>query len=147
LYLEATDGTDQGLIQISKNSVLIQTINDNPVTIQELQIYTTNITTTNNTVTTVFTYPVGGTNGGINVNCRIQCSNSTFTQAYIANLFAGFLYDGTSITQISTTDKVEKTTLVGATSDITFTGTDLIVTVTGLVATTIKWKINIEILS
>lgn len=132
--ISVSDGTDTSILKVIPKSVNIQQVNNFRA-----------IATTNNTATiTIFTFPFTPS-GPFNVSCKIKCINSALTQAYVANLFAGFIFDGTTVTQLSTTDKVEKSTLVGATSDISFTGADLIVTVTGLAATTIDWVANIEI--
>lgn len=131
-------------LKVEDDNISLSALNSlDPVSIQQIRNLRTTTTTTDATPTTVFTIPF--LSGTSNINCKVKCFNAGITQGYAANLFAGFIFDGTTVTQLSTTDKVEKTTLVGATSDISFTGTDLIISVTGLAATTIDWVINIEI--
>lgn len=131
-------------LKVEDDNISLETLNSlDPVSIQQIRNLRTTTQTTDATPTTVFTIPFLA--GASNINCKVKCSDAAITQGYAANLFAGFIFDGTTVTQLSTTDKVEKTTLVGATSDISFTGTDLIISVTGLAATTISWIINLEI--
>ena len=78
----------------------------------------------------------------ITINANITAVGSGVNLGYGARLFAAFKNIGGVITQLSTTDKSEKTDFTTATSDIVISGTDIIIQVTGEAATNISWRSN-----
>jgi hypothetical protein len=76
----------------------------------------------------------------ITVTANINGIGSIVNLAYGAKLFAAFKNIGGTITQLSTTDKSEKTDFTTATSDIIISGTDIVIQVTGELATAINWE-------
>jgi hypothetical protein len=146
--LFSSDGITTSHLYVQNDKINLIVNNEKPVVIQGIENYRVIITTSNATPTTILTIPFGSTQAlqsSSNINCKVKCKNTAVTSGYTANLFAGFIWDGATVTQLSTTDKLEKSTLVGATSNISFTGTDLIISVTGLVSTNLDWVVNVEI--
>jgi hypothetical protein len=78
----------------------------------------------------------------ITINANVTAVGSIANLGYGAKLFAVFKNIGGTITQLSTTDKSEKTDFTTATSDIIISGTDIVIQVTGEAATNINWKSN-----
>jgi len=75
----------------------------------------------------------------ITVNANVGGIDKVGNQAYGSKLFAVFKNIAGAITQIGTTDKIERRDFTTATSDITISGTNIIIQVTGEAATTINW--------
>jgi hypothetical protein len=98
-----------------------------------------NTSTTNNTPTTLYSIPFTTSNSVITVKAIINGNEDGGGDAYGAELFAVFKNVAGTVTQLSTTDKVEKTDFATATSDIIVSGTNIIIQVTGETATDINW--------
>lgn len=99
-------------------------------------------TTTNATPLSLDTIAFGGiTDKVITVEAMVNGISSGSNKAYGAKLFAVFKNIGGTITQLSITDKSEKTDFTTATSDIVISGTDISIEVTGELATTIDWQV------
>ena len=86
-------------------------------------------------------FSIGGlTDRVITVEANVTGVGPVVNLGYGAKLFAVFKSIGGVITQLSTTDKSEKTDfLPGVTSDIIISGTDIIIQVTGQLGTDISW--------
>lgn len=67
---------------------------------------------------------------------------ATNSKAYGAKLFGVFKRTGGTVTQVSTTDKVEKTDFSTATSDFNISGNQISLQVTGEAATDIDWNMS-----
>ena len=107
------------------------------------------IQTTDATPTNIFTLDVTGFSGSVvTLDGIVTANGSTSSDAYGAKLFGTFKYTGGVLSQVSTTDKSEKTDFTTATSDFTTSGTDIIIQVTGEASTTIDWttRFNYQIL-
>lgn len=95
--------------------------------------------TTNATVTTIATISTSN-NEMVVVKGLISGFRDDFTESYGAHVFAVFYNNGGVLAQISTTDVTEKYNFSGApTSNITFSGTDILIQVTGEVGKNINW--------
>lgn len=117
----------------------------NPIVVQQVKYYSNTTTTTNAVATTIITLP---TLTGViyNVNCKVTGLKTNLATGYVANLFAGFRNNAGTLSQIGTTDKIQKSDFTTATSSISVSGTNIIVQVTGEAATTINWTIQLEVL-
>jgi hypothetical protein len=105
------------------------------------------IGTANATPDITNTIDVSGFSGSVITVDGIVTAQGTLTgKGYGAKLFATFKYYGGTLSQISTTDKAEKTDFATATSNITTSGTNIIVQVTGEAATNINWWTRINYL-
>ena len=97
--------------------------------------------TTNATPIAIGTIDFSGTTDKvITINANVNGIDIIGNKGYGAKLFAVFKNIGGVITQLSTTDKSEKTDFATATSDIVISGTDIIIQVTGELATNINWQ-------
>jgi hypothetical protein len=117
----------------------------NPIVVQQVKYYSNTTTTTNAVATTIITLPTL-TSKIYNVNCKVSGLKTNLTTGYVANLFAGFRNNAGTLSQIGTTDKIQKSDFTTATSSISVSGTNIIVQVTGEAATTINWTIQLEVL-
>lgn len=97
------------------------------------------INTTNNTPTLLSSIGFGITNSVITIEAVVNGWGATNSKAYGAKLFGTFKNAGGTVTQLSTTDKSEKTDFSTATSDFNISGTDINVRVTGEASTDINW--------
>lgn len=83
--------------------------------------------------------------GGIHVVNVTVVGNDSGGSQYLGGEIRGvFYYDGTTITLIGTIDKWLQSTFTTADVDLITDGTDIIVQVTGEVATTINWTVTIK---
>jgi len=100
--------------------------------------------TTNATPIAIGTIDFSGTTADkvITVNANVNGIDVINNNAYGSKLFAVFKNITGTITQIGGTDKVERSDFTTATSDITISGTDIIIQVTGEAATNINWECN-----
>ena len=78
----------------------------------------------------------------ITVNANVNGIDPTSNNAYGSKLFAVFKNIAGTVTQISTTDKIEKTNFITSTSNITISGTNVIIEVTGEIGANINWNTN-----
>jgi hypothetical protein len=103
-----------------------------------------NGSTTGATATTisVIDFSFGVFDKVITVTANINGIGRVVNLGYGAKLFAVFKNIGGTITQVSTTDKIEKTDFTTATSDIVISGTNIAIQVTGEVGTDIDWQTN-----
>lgn len=97
------------------------------------------VSTTNATPATLHTIGFGITNSVITIEAVVNGWGATNSKAYGAKLFGTFKNAGGTVTQLSTTDKSEKTDFSTATSDFNISGTDINVRVTGEASTDINW--------
>jgi hypothetical protein len=81
----------------------------------------------------------GVTNSVITIEAVVNGWGATNSKAYGGKLFATFKNAGGTVTQLSTTDKSEKTDFTTATSDIVISGTNINIQVTGEASTDINW--------
>lgn len=95
--------------------------------------------TTNTTQTTIYTIDLGFTGACVAVDGIVTGSGTGTTGGYGATLFAAFKNTAGVVAQLGTTDKSEKTNYSTATSNISVTGTNVVLTVTGEASTTITW--------
>ena len=117
----------------------------NPILVQAVRYYAYTATTTNAVATTIFQFPTTTTKI-FNLKCKVKGLKSNYTSGYVGDLFAGFRNNAGTLSQIGTTDKIQKSDFTTATSSISVSGTNIIVQVTGEAATTINWTIQIEVL-
>jgi hypothetical protein len=69
---------------------------------------------------------------------------ATNSKAYGAKLFGTFKRSGGTVTQVSTTNKVEQTDFATTTSDFNITGNQIYVEVTGEAGTDIDWNLSLR---
>ena len=99
--------------------------------------------TNNNTLTTIGNIQIYN-NIVYSVKAKVIGKKTDNTKGYTADLSATFRNNAGVVTQIGTTVKTEVSEFSTATSDISFSGTDFIITVTGETATDIDWKVLVE---
>lgn len=97
------------------------------------------VNTTNNTPTLISGINFGVTNSVITIEAVVNGWGATNSKAYGAKLFGTFKNAGGTVTQLSTTDKSEKTDFTTATSDFNISGTSIQVRATGEASTDINW--------
>ena len=97
------------------------------------------VNTTNNTPTVISGINFGVTNSVITIEAVVNGWGATNSKAYGAKLFGTFKNAGGTVTQLSTTDKSEKTDFSTATSDFNISGTSIQVRATGEASTNINW--------
>lgn len=97
------------------------------------------IPTTNATPTSMYGINFGVTNSVITIEAVVNGWGATNSKAYGAKLFGTFKNAGGTVTQLSTTDKSEKTDFSTATSDFNISGTSIELRVTGEASTDINW--------
>ena len=102
------------------------------------------IQTTTNAVISLFSYVPTTSTKAIYVKAYVTGVDNTLTNVYGAELFAVFKNNVGTITQISTTDKSEKSIFSTATSDIDTDGTNIRIRVTGETGKIIDWEVRIE---
>lgn len=137
---------------VSNEYVNSQTVNGSKLTLRNTQQYigeaqdntqTTDATPTTGTVIFPDFTPVvlSGT-----TSCWFEAEvlgfGVTNSLAYGAKLFGVFKRTGGTVTQVSTTDKVEKTDFSKATSDFVISGSNISVQVTGEASTDIDWNMS-----
>jgi len=159
LNLTYTDSIFSNLIEITDNkvnistfdgvvetSILIGTNYKIVTTIKDLSVVKSAdlVQTINNTTTTLLTSIGAFISSAIYFKAYVTAVDTTLTNVYGAELFGVFKNNVGVITQISTTDKVEKTSFITATSDIDTDGTNIRVRVTGELLTTINWEVRVE---
>jgi hypothetical protein len=101
---------------------------------------TSSVQTTNGATTSIATLTMG-TYSTFSVEAVVSAYDSTNDLAYGSQLFAVFMNDGDSITQVGTTDVYEKTGFSTATSHIYSNG-NIDIAVFGEVSKTINWIVN-----
>jgi hypothetical protein len=95
--------------------------------------------TTNATPLSMYGINFGITNSVITIEAVVNGWGATNSKAYGAKLFGTFKNAGGTVTQLSTTDKSEKTDFSTATSDFNISGTNVQIRVTGEALTDINW--------
>lgn len=155
--LKSDDGTSASQITLSPNSVIIDGGGNLQIVLNEPTIGLPTIDfarannrlkhdlggngTTNATPITIGTIDFSGTTDKvITINANVNGMSSISNLAYGAKLFAVFKNIGGVITQLSTTDKSEKTDFTTATCNILISGTNIIIQVTGEVGININWQ-------
>lgn len=153
LTIESFDGSGNAGITVNPAQVILFTPNARNLTVDtNALVYSVGSlvvskdivgnTTTNATPLSLDTIAFGGTTDKvITVEAMVNGISSGSNKAYGAKLFAVFKNIGGTITQLSITDKSEKTDFTTATSDIVISGTDISIEVTGELATTIDWQV------
>ena len=108
-------------------------------------IDTTNATETN--INTLTPDTSSGNNKIYQYKVTVFGTDATGANIYTSELTASFkaISIGSTVSQIGTTDLIEKSEFTTATTDITTDGTDINVTVTGEDATNISWRCYIEL--
>lgn len=158
---DCSDGTDGASIALTKttlsigvagtttpsfNSILFTQENIEFKTRISKYIDANLIQTTTNAVTTLFTYVPSGSSSSkaIYFKAYVTAVDSTLTNVYGAELFGVFKNNAGTVTQVSTTNKIEKTLFSTATSTIDTDGTNIRVRVTGETSTIIDWEVRVE---
>jgi hypothetical protein len=106
-------------------------------------ITTDTTTTTDATPTTIHNFSVIA-DGSKTYKVRVIGEKNDQTLAYLGDLFGLFNFTGGTISLIGTIDKVEKTNFTTATSNISISGSSILIRVTGEAATTINWSVYVE---
>jgi hypothetical protein len=101
-------------------------------------VQTTNGATTSMATLTMGTYSV------YSVEATVSGHDSTNDLAYGSQLFAVFTKNGSTVTQVSTTDTYEKSNFSTATSHIFLNG-DIDISVIGETGKTINWTVNYSV--
>lgn len=164
IVVDAGSGTDQTEITSTNDTILLKApgfnglpsvvynkidlTNHGPIAITTNNLKTNKsgwyLTTTNNTITTTFTYVPTTSTKAIYFKAYVTGVDSTLTNVYGAELFGVFKNNAGTITQVSTTDKSEKTLFSTATSDVDTDGTNIRVRVTGETGKNIDWQVRVE---
>jgi len=101
------------------------------------------VQTTNGATTSIATLTMG-TYSVYSVQATVSGHDSTNDLAYGSQLFAVFTKNGSTVTQISTTDTYEKSSFTTATSHIYLDG-DIDISVIGEASKTINWVVNYSV--
>jgi hypothetical protein len=86
-------------------------------------------------------------NGMLSIKASIVGLKTDYTKGYGSELYGVFKNNGGTVTQIGTTDLIEKSNFTTATSTIDFSGTNIRIRVTGEALTYINWSVQIEIIN
>lgn len=138
--LDTTDNSDNGILTRAS-----------PNLSNNLQILLTNratgtATTTDATLTTIITLPLGATPGTFYVYGNVQAFNSSTPAAGTYSYSGGFRTDGATATELGTElhDEFEDPALVSSDIFISASGNNVILQIQGVVATTINWNSLME---
>lgn len=101
------------------------------------------VQTTDGATTSIATLTMG-TYSVYSVEATVSGHDSTNDLAYGSQLFAVFTKNGSTVTQISTTDTYEKSSFTTATSHIYLNG-DIDIVVIGESSKTINWVVNYSV--
>lgn len=101
------------------------------------------VQTTDGATTSIATLSMG-TYSVYSVEATVSGHDSTNDLAYGSQLFAVFTKNGSTVTQISTTDTYEKSSFTTATSHIYLNG-DIDIVVLGESSKTINWVVNYSV--
>ncbi len=113
------------------------------LTISNSSQFEATVSTTDATVTTIYTIPLGATAGTVSFDVDVFCFNSSGPKGGSFNLFGAARTDGTTGTIIgvnSSLNVVDGAFAVSAT--VTASANTALVRVTGLALTNINWKCN-----
>jgi hypothetical protein len=109
-------------------------------------IKSSDIQTNDATPVNIITIPTIS-NGMLSIKASIVGLKTDYTKGYGSELYGVFKNNGGTVTQIGTTDLIEKSDFTTATSTIDFSGTNIRVRVTGEALTDINWSVQIEIIN
>ena len=128
---------DTGLQARTKINTAFDTVDNLPLP-SSAYVQTTNGATTSIASLTIGTYSV------YSIEATILGHDSTNDLAYGSQLFAVFTKNGSTVTQVGTTDVYEKTGFSTATSHIYLDG-DIDIAVLGESSKTINWIVNYSV--
>ncbi len=118
----------------------------NTITISLTNRATGLVTTTDATLTTLITLPLGATPGTFYVYGNVQAFNSATPSSGAYSFSGGFRTDGITATELGTEmhDEFEDPVLVTADIFISSTGNNILLSVQGVAATSINWGALME---
>jgi hypothetical protein len=137
MALTQINNGDTGLVARTKINTAFSTVDNLPLP-SSASVQTTNGATTSIATLTMGTYSV------YSVEAVVSGHDSTNDLAYGSQLFAVFTKNGSTVTQISTTDTYEKSSFTTATSHIYLDG-DIDIVVIGESSKTINWVVNYSV--
>lgn len=129
---------DTGLQARTKINTAFDTVDNLPLP-SSASVQTTDGATTSIATLTMGTYSV------YSVEATVSGHDSTNDLAYGSQLFAVFTKNGSTVTQVGTTDVYEKTGFSTATSHMYVSGNEPIIYVIGESSKTINWTINYSV--
>ena len=137
MALTQINNGDTGLVARTKINTAFSTVDNLPLP-SSATVQTTNGATTSIATLTMGTYSV------YSVEAVVSGHDSTNDLAYGSQLFAVFTKNGSTVTQVGTTDVYEKTGFSTATSHIYLNG-DIDIVVFGESSKTINWIVNYSV--
>lgn len=117
----------------------------------ETDVYLTNrttgtVTTTDDTLTTIITFPLGGVSGTFYFYGNVQAFNASNPASGAYSYSGGFRTNGLTATELGTElhDEFEDPILVNSDIFITASGNNVLLQVQGIPATSINWNALME---
>ena len=113
------------------------------LTISNSSQFEATVSTTDATVTTIYTIPLGASAGTVSFDVDVFCFNSSGPKGGSFNLFGAARTDGTTGTIIGVNSSLNVVDgAFAVTATVTASANTALVRVTGLVGTNINWKCN-----
>ncbi len=141
--IDSNENNDNGII--TKGGVAGTGV-QNEVDVVITNRQTGTVTTADATLTTIITFPMGATAGAFYVYGNVQAFNSTTPAAGTYSFSGGFRTDGATATELGTEvhDEFEDPALVTADIFLSASANNIILSVQGVVATTLNWNALFE---